>query len=804
MSSRWLQNTSYIIAFFFGIFLGIAILAFQDFEGIQKLENYQPKIPSKLYDVHGELITEYFTQKRSLIPFERMPDHLVNAFIAMEDSRYYDHFGVDPQGIARAFFVNFMAGRIKEGGSTITQQLAKIVLTDRERSFVRKLKEAYIALLLEQKYSKKRILNLYLNQIYLGHGAYGVKAASEFYFRKPVDKINVAEAALLAALPSAPNYYSPFKNPHISQKRHKQVLVRMVENGFLTPDKAQEQFRNFWVNYHKTIASPSVTVWGSRTNKAPYFTEYVRRILEPKLGKERFYTGGLKIYSTLDLKKQRAARKVIAERLAIQRSRQSKDTPLRSEQISGEFSAEWQLLSNLFQLPIIQSKHSKTQMDWAKHFGRTVFDDVELLNFFAGSASVVNILQKFRNETKVLQAKNQVEGALISIDYHKGEIRAMVGGSGFHSGNQLNRTVQMRRQVGSSFKPFVYSTAMDKHDYTPATLVQDTPLLYLDNLGDFWTPQNYSGMYQGPIRLRRALEKSRNVISVKVAEKIGIEGIINNVAHMIGIYQQDQIDERFPKDLSIALGSASISPLEMARAFSVFARGGKAMVPYAIRRVEGPQGNVILSPKKEAQKRAKQIKKMGHYQILRPVTATLITSILKTAVARGTGAGARQHYRKTVAGKTGTTDDFHDAWFVGFNHSLTTAIWFGYDTYGRTLGPGQSGGHVAAPVFGKYYSLAQGHLPNKSFGHFAKVKRIKICAKSGKLPSPQCQHTMMEMFEPGTQPTQVCEVCAGGAFSTKAIEGVDEDLFNPDSASGSAGSRSDSGQGIEGDNIFQN
>jgi penicillin-binding protein 1A len=341
---------------------------------------------------------------------------------------------------------------------------------------------------------------------------------------------------------------------------------------------------------------------------------------------------------------------------------------------------------------------------------------------------------------------------------------------------------------------------MDEHGYTPATLVQDTPLLYLDNMGDFWIPENYSGMYHGPIRLRRALEKSRNVISVKVAEKIGIQGIIDNVAHMIGIYQKDQIKERFPSDLSVSLGSASISPLEMARAFSVFARGGKAMVPYAIRRVEDPQGNVILDPKKQAQKRAHQIKKMGHYQILRPVTATLITSMLKTAVARGTGAGARQYYRKTVAGKTGTTDDFHDAWFVGFNHTLTTAIWFGYDTYGRTLGPGQSGGHVAAPVFGKYYSLAQGHLPNKSFGHHAKVKRIKICAKSGKLPSHQCRHTMMEIFEPGTQPTQVCEVCAGGGFSTKKIEGVDEDLFNPEG--GSEGSSDSSGEGIMGDNIF--
>lgn len=755
----------------------MVIYALSDFQGISKLESFRPKIPSKLLDMNGDLISEFFIQKRRLINFDQIPKHLVQAFVAMEDNRFYDHLGVDPRSIIRAFFVNMLAGRVKEGGSTITQQLAKVVLTTREKTYVRKIKEAIISLQIERKYSKNEILTLYFNQIYLGHGAYGVEAASNFYFGKTVSEINIAEAALLAALPSAPNIYSPLRNPHKSRERHKLVLKRMVENGFISISQAEEALSNFWTSFQERIGSPSVSTWGSRIDKAPYFTEYIRRRLEPLLGKEKLYTGGLNIYSTLDLKSQMAAQMAIAERLKIQRSKgKSRVTP-KEEIISNEFSGNWQVLSNLFSLPVIRSRQSNTQLGFSKEFISGGFDEIRILNLIAGNGPFANLLEEFSQKNDVFVNRDQVEGALIAIDYKNGEIRAMVGGSSFRSDNQFNRTIQMKRQTGSSFKPFVYSTAMELKLFTPATLVDDTPLLYLDEMGDYWTPENYSGEYLGPIRLRRALELSRNVISVKVAEKIGIDKVIEKAGELIGIYDKKEVSKRFPNDLSVSLGSVDISPIEMARAYAVFARGGTAVIPYGIRKITSRDGEIILDPKADIQKKLDELKKMGKYRIFSHSTATLINSMLKSASTRGTGRGARSGYNKMVAGKTGTTNNFKDAWYVGFNHTMVAAVWFGFDKHGLTL-RGQSGGGLAAPTFGRFMALAQGHLPDKPFGFYGGVVTRRICSKTGLLPSALCPISMDEIFLPGTEPKESCSSCSGAVIFDKKISDIgDQDLF---------------------------
>ncbi len=775
MSNRNLiQKIIFASAFFGGIIFGIMILAFSDFDGIRKLQNYQPKIPSQLLDIHGNLISEFFIQKRKLIKIEDTPTHLSQAFIAMEDNRFYDHIGVDPRGIIRAFFVNLLAGRVKEGGSTITQQLAKVMLTNRERSFTRKFKEAWISILIEFHYSKAEILNLYFNQIYLGHGAYGVEAASNFYFNKSTREISIAEAALLASLPSAPNIFSPFKNPQLSREKQKTVLIRMVENGFITKEKAEKELHDFWNHFQEKLSAPSMSAWGNRVDKAPYFTEYIRRILEPELGKDSLFAGGLKIYTTLDLHLQESAEKVLEERLKIQRL-QSKERVVPNEEIiSDAFSSEWQILSYLLALKPVTGRVSETQKIFASRYAAAIHDDLSLLNFFAGSAGVGETLTHFENDSEAFMVKDQVEAALISLDYESGGIRAMIGGSGFRSDNQFNRTIQMRRQTGSSFKPFVYATGMELKKVTPATVIDDTPLLYLDEMGDFWTPENYTGEYLGPIRLRKALELSRNVISVRVAEKVGIEKIINRLAMMLNIHDQKKIASRFPANLSIALGSADLSPLEMAQAYSVFARGGRAVTPHAILKITDMNGKVILDYEKKIAAEYKKLRKEDRYQVLSPTTATLMTSMLKSAARSGTGSLATTYYKKTIAGKTGTTNNFKDAWFVGYNHTITTALWFGYDRNGLTLGPGQSGGNIAAPTVGKYYALSQGKVPDKYFGSYGAVVSKRVCAKSGLVPAPGCREVLEEIFAPGTEPSQSCDKCVGSGSVQVRFENLDD------------------------------
>lgn len=773
MSRNFFLNIVFLIAFGTGLFSGIMILAFHDFEGIDKLESYQPKIPSQLLDAKGRLISEFFIQKRKLIAFNDIPKHLIQAFIAMEDNRFYDHVGVDIRGIVRAFFVNILAGRIKEGGSTITQQLSKVLLTNREKSYTRKIKEAWIALLIEQRYSKNDIITMYFNQIYLGHGAYGVEAAANFYFDKSIQDISIAEAALLSALPSAPNFYSPFKNPRISREKHKTALIKMVENGFISREQAEKEFEEFWSHYYDRISSPSVSTWGSRIDRAPYFTEYIRRKLEPMLGKDVLYSGGLKIYSTLDLDMQEAAETVVTERLRQQRSvNRTRITP-NEDRVSNAFSAEWQILSNLFHLKNIPSKFSETQQYLAKKYAREIHDELHLLNFMAGSASLSDATVKFERNNEAIQIRDQVEAALISLDYRSGQIRAMVGGSGFRSDNQFNRTTQMRRQTGSSFKPFVYATALETREFTPASAVDDTPLLYLDEMGDFWTPENYTGEYLGLIRLRRALELSRNVISVRVAEKIGIDKIIRKVGLLLGIEDKNELARRFPSNLSISLGSADISPLEMAKAYSVFARGGRYMIPYSIIKIEKPDGSLLLDRKSQVAEEYKKIRKKNRYQVFSPTTATLMTSMLKSAARVGTGSLSTRNYKKTIAGKTGTTNNFKDAWFVGFNHTITTALWIGYDRNGITLGPGQSGGNIAAPTVGKFYYLSQYKLPDTYFGSFGPVVNVKVCAKSGMLPSSSCTDVIDEIFAPGTEPKERCDKCISG-FAQHKFDKLDD------------------------------
>jgi penicillin-binding protein 1A len=624
-----------------------------DLPNVKALEEYAPAVGSKVYADDDELLTEFQAERRIFVPLREIPKVLRDAVIAVEDARFYSHFGVDLRGIARAAYANFRHSRIVEGGSTITQQLAKVLFLTPDRRFERKVKEALLAVELERRYSKDRLLEIYLNQIYLGHGAYGVEAASRTYFGASVQELTLSQAALLAALPRAPGNYSPFEHPDVARARRAYVLKRMVELDYVKPDDAK-----------KAAAAPlGLVAPERRRGSGQYFLEYIQQRLEAKLGSDLVYKGGLSIYTTLNPVMQRTAEQALREGLKTLAARQA-------SKVAGK----------------------------------------------GGTAPPVP------------------EGAIILIEPQTGYIKALVGGSDF-ARSEFNRAVNAHRQPGSAFKPFVYLAALEA-GRTPAELLDDSPLTYTFN-GRTWSPENYDDKFRGQITLQQSLEESVNVPTVRLAESIGI-GRVVDAARRLGIQSPLQAN------LALALGAGDVTLLELTAAYAALANQGARMEPVPIRYITDGQGRLIDENIPQGR------------DAVNPATAYVLTQMLRGAVERGTAVTAKSLGRP-IAGKTGTTNDFSNAWFVGYTPTLAAGVWVGHDRV-RSLGPDETGAKAALPIWiALMREVLKGHPP-EDFSPPENVTLARVDMLTGFLANPSCPRPAIMAFVAGTEPTHFCPI----------------------------------------------
>jgi penicillin-binding protein 1A len=639
-----------IMALLIGSSVGFVLYSAWDLPEVQALEHFKPSITTRVYSDSNELLAEFFVENRTPVQLTEVPDVLLKALIATEDKRFYSHSGLDYRGIARAFVRNVQAGKVLEGGSTLTQQLAKVLFLTPERSYLRKIKEMALALKIEQRYTKQEILTLYLNQIYFGSGAYGIEAASQAYFGKQAKDLDIAECALLAGLPRSPKHYSPFRSRDNALARRKHVLNRLVITGVIAPAQAEAAMQA------PLPAQPNIQHRGPAP--APYFVEYIRQKVEERFGSSILYSGGLNIYTSINMVLQAYA--------------------------------ERSLLSGLEQL------------------------DVKLAHKHKG--------------------QQPLQAAIVALDPSTGHIVAMVGGRDF-SKSQFNRAWQALRQPGSAFKPVVYAAAMDR-GYGAADLLSDTPMTIKIDNKKTWTPENFTRTYQGEVTLRRALAQSLNVPTVRLLAKIGMDETIR-FARSLGIRSA------LRPVLPLALGSSDVTLLELTAAYSVFANYGVRLDPVAIRLITDSSGRTLYANDGMP------------VQAVKPETAYLITNLLKGVIDRGTGWKAREIGRP-VAGKTGTTNDYRDAWFIGYTPNLVAGVWVGYDDQ-RSLGPKATGSRAALPIWLDFMKSAhQGQEP-LDFGAPESIIYRNIDPRTGLLSTERCRSSLREAFLPGTEPRVYCE-----------------------------------------------
>ncbi|MGJ4746347.1 penicillin-binding protein 1A [Leptospira sp. SA-E8] len=738
------------------------VFSIKDIWQVPKADRYEK--PSLLFGINSEgkyePIAEFYRFSRVVITDEDLPggwddNKVIRCFVSTEDNNFRSHKGLDLRGIFRATMVNLLAGRVKEGASTITQQVARLKFLNTERSFLRKAREAWLALLLELVFDKKTLIGIYLNEIPLGHGTIGVGAAAKFYFRKDIKDLSWGEAALLASLTTRPKEFSPLVNPNTSASKVRVVFKKLVENGILDVETAEREYEAFSEYYITLNRSPNDSAFSDRLNKFPYFTEYVRKNLARYIPSQQIYEGGLKIYTTLNIQHQSQAEKALAAGLKQQTQLSNQRAFTKIDSFEDTYGSTYKLLAELHDLPEFKFKISRSYRTFNRAWQEEFRDDLAVMNLISGTEGLGEAIDWNYRTQATEDHLLPVEGALISIRPDTGYITAMVGGSGFRSDNQQIRAFQAYRQPGSAFKPLVYASAMeyyhehpdDKKNVTAASLFDDSPLQYVLEDGDEWNPSNYSGEYSGFIRLREALELSRNSVAVRLLEHTGLNNLLPRLEKLL------QVENRnLPRDFSIALGSFEVSPYELARSYAVFASGGKQVFPLSVLYVEDEQGNLIKDFRKEFESKERK-------RLLSPETSYVITSMMEDVIKKGTGTGARSYgLTRPAAGKTGTTNNFRDAWFAGYTPELVAVVWVGYDTGTLSLGRGMSGAVVAAPIWGRFMANALSHEKSKSFDFGdAKIVRRTICSISGKLPGSHCYQTEEEVFDKDTVPKEVCE-----------------------------------------------
>ncbi len=730
----------------------------KDLPKISTLSDYHPPIITTVYSDDNRKIAEFCKERRIVIPLSEMPKTLIQAFISAEDDRFYVHKGVDLVSIVRAFFKNIEAGAIVQGGSTITQQVTKSLLLTPEKSYKRKIKEAILAYRIDKTLKKDDILYLYLNQIYLGHGAYGVEAAAESYFGKSAKDLNLAECAMLAGLPQAPSRYSPFKHPELARQRQIYVLNRMVDEGYITNLQATEA-----INTELDI-KPRKNWY---IEEVPYFTEYVRQYIESTYGEDALYTQGLEIHTSVNIEMQKIAREQIQIGLRALDKRQGYRGPLKqlppteieayltqlkdasdqTEPGAGSIvegvvvAVDNQEKTVAVRTATVQGIIPLENMRWARIPNPELFlyeDPVtrpgDVLS--VGDVILVKLIGPMKDQGDIwelsLEQTPAVQGALLCLEAGTGQVKAMVGGRDF-TDSQFNRAVQSRRQPGSAFKPIIYTEALLK-GYTPASMLIDSAIVYKDAETNFkWKPDNYEKTFHGPTLLRDALAQSRNIISIKLLMDVGIDDTIS-LAQKLGITAP------LNHNLSIALGSSGISLLDLVTAYSVFDNEGNLIEPIFITKILDRNGKVI------------EMREPEKKRVLDKATAYIMTDMLKSVVQSGTGRRVRALGRPT-AGKTGTTNNLFDAWFIGYTPSYITGTWVGFDDE-RSLGRGETGSRAASPIWLGFMEEVLKDKPVLEFPIPESVMFSQIDAETGLLPGPDSKKTRFEVFKEGTAPTE--------------------------------------------------
>ncbi len=752
------------IAVAFGVALGTALAASKNLEISGTLGEQRLALPSQILDRNGKLITEYFAEeKRDIVSIDELPAHLIYAMITAEDRNFFSHRGIDVLGTVRAFWNN-LRGTYFSGASSITQQVAGELYTDRSViSYRRKLIELWYAFQMERQLTKYQILELHMNTVYLGHNTHGVEAASQFYFGKSARDITLAEAAILVVQLRSPARYSMLNHPNVARDRQRLLLDQMVELGYVTQEEADRSFELFWDSYDVTRANTATAYFANRS-KAPYFSEYVRLQLEDILygSLVDINREGFVIHTTLDLDIQQAADEQMKDGIFGINARYRSDTAERLEAADIYHMPVINALSLLFDMEQINVAGTKRRRDAERYYYSTVNPILDILSIELDDTRLRNLVREAHGKRESKIKQTTVEGALITLENGTGHILAMVGGSDFET-KQYNRAVDATVQPGSAFKPLYYSAAISSRIFTPATMIIDAPVVFFNADGEKYEPTNYLGVWMGPVRLRFALANSMNVPSVKVLDAIGFDMAIERASRLLGMYELRNDENLFPRKYPLALGVVSVAPINMARAFSVFANQGRAVDPIAIRYIEDRKGNIILRYEEEMIKERRR-KSEQELQILTPQEAYIMVSLLQSVVQEGTLYRRRLSVGgfdgMPMAGKTGTNTNWADAWTVGFSPYYTTAVWFGFDLPGESLGRYQTGATAAGPVWAKYMKEIHQGLPIREFvkPDSGLITR-RVCAVSGLLPTEYCDDGIIEeIFLAGTEPDTFCDI----------------------------------------------
>jgi len=771
------------VALALGIIYGAWLVVRENLPSVTELEQLKPKIISAVYADDGQLVKEFAAERRIQVPFEKIPLVLKQAIIATEDPRFFAHRGVDYRGIMRAIkedvFRVVLGKRRLHGGSTITQQLARSLFLYSQQTIRRKLKEMFLAVEIEKRYSKEKIFELYCNQFYLGHGAWGVESAARLYFGKSVDQLTLTEAALIAGIFRGPSIYSPYNNPTVTLNRRNHVLTRMAEEGFITREQAEEA---------KKQPLNVLPLKRESTEVGAYFFEEVRKYVEKKYGDEALYRGGLKIYTTINMDYQRYAEEALSRGLRAQDKkygwRRDKRNLLKEKSVdlNSVWLDSWDTAGlkpgEAEEAVVLEVGKAEARVKIKDYEGVLTNKNIEwtraryldsLLN--RGDVILVSVdsVDEAAKKARVtLDQEPLLEGAFMAVDPATGQVKALVGGYSFKR-SQFNRATQALRQTGSAIKPILYTAALEK-GFTPASIIVDEPTEFIDKwTGQPWSPKNYDGEYHGAVTLRTGLEESRNVVTAKLLDYIspqtGVEycrkfGITSTV---------------YPY-LSLSLGAFEITLQELVSAFSVFPNKGVRARPYLVTKIEDKDGNVLEENLPSTE------------EVISPQMAYMMTYLLQGVIQRGT-AKAAAALNWPLAGKTGTTNKFTDAWFIGFSPSLCAGVWVGYDSK-VTMGDRQSGAVVALPIWIDFFSRViedkkkkfaedlvsrpapeqksenvgqeAGQAPEmtspaiEDFEVPPNLVFVTIDRKTGLLASPICKYPFREVFLPGTEPTRYC------------------------------------------------
>ncbi len=789
----------------FGISVAVGIIAVGTYlyfapglPSVSTLKDVELQVPLKVFSRDGKLIAVYGEKRRQPLQIKDYPQPVIQAFLAAEDDRFYQHPGVDYQGLIRAAIEVLRTGQKRQGGSTITMQLARNFFLGNERTYVRKLREIFLALQIEHELSKDEILELYLNKIYLGNRAYGVGAASDVYYGLNVDELSISQVAMIAGLPKAPSRFNPIINPDRAVVRRDYVLGRMHQLGFIDKETYQNSLE---AEVTASRHYPRVEV------DAPYIGEMVRAFIVDNFGTEDAYNKGYRVFTTVDTRLQQAARQALVNGLRNYdlrhgyRGAESKVESINTD--SGEIDTA-KLDETLSELPEVGGLIAGVITDIKKESIQVYIGADQNIPVTLGSAAwarpylnensmgqepsdftkmfalgdVVRVSTEDSKQWSLAQIPN-VSGALVSVDPHNGGILALVGGFDYYY-SKFNRAIQARRQPGSSFKPFIYSAALDS-GYTPASIINDAPVVFEDvALEDTWRPQNYSGKFFGPTRLRVALFKSRNMVSIRLLNDMGRRHAMQHVTK----FGFDQ--ERLPYDLTLALGSGAVTPLELAKGYSVFANGGYQVDPYLIDRIEDDKGEVLFSAdslaicETDCKLLQQQIKDKEKYRAVASVDVTNLpsglsgstriaarvidrenayqmVSMMQDVIKRGTATKAKALGRNDLAGKTGTTNEQHDAWFSGFNGDVVATTWVGFDQ-DRPLGKREVGGTAALPIWMDYMRVALEGKPENSLEAPVGIVTMRIDPKTGLLVDQDSNQGIKETFREQYIPTTSAEI----------------------------------------------